>query len=265
MIVKYCHNEHNCLKGSKLLIGNLEKYRSIENEALRDKGEGTFNFDIEFLEGVKVSSAWANLIFGGAIGFGDSPGIRFPGSFNSNIKDCNIEYVSGDTVSFRHASASISYKVLNSFIFCTSMAEDDPMGSCPFPEYDDCWKVGVDKRSLDQFSARVGNLLLQQLTPSNFTGKLDNFSLSELKRISINIQHGPVKYINRSLKITADMANKFDEIMGTYLNVEFTKPAEPFQKEKEYRFVFKTIVDDFLIEASPQDVFLDLNSLSSKQ
>lgn len=264
MIVKFCRKDHNCLKGSKLLIGNLEKYRTIEDAALRDEGEGTFDFSIELFEGVKVPSAWANLIFGGSIGFGSGTALRVPSSFNAYIDRCDIEYVADDIVSFRYASAKISYKAMNTFVFCTSQVEGDPMQNCPFPEYDDNWRVGINKSDLDSFSARVGNLLLQQLTEKNFTNKLRNLSLSELKRLGINIQHGPVKYVDRYLKITQQKSGQFEEIMQTYLSTAFTKPKEPFSKEREYRFLFSPYVDNQLLEASSDDVLLDINALTSR-
>lgn len=264
MLVKYCNSEHNSMRGSKLLIGNLEKYRKIENDGLRDDGEGQFDFSIEFLEGARISSAWANLIFNGAIGFGDAPSIRLPGKFSAHIENMKIRRVEMDAVSFEYAKAKISYEVLNPFVFCCSDVNDSSMENCPFDFYDDSWTVAGNSGGADNFAVRVANMLMQQITLDNLDIAPNILTLNHLKRIGLNVMHRPVSYIERDLKITPDLAENFDHIMEAHLNIPFCKP-EKYAPEREYRFLFTPVIDGRSIPVKNLDVFLDLNGLTAPQ
>lgn len=263
MYVKCCSAQHNALKGAKLLVGNLEKYRDIENHELVDKGEGTFSFAIEFLKGAKIPIAWANFLFQGAMGFGNTSGtIRLPGKFHTYIDKVEVNQVGLDFVEFDYAKVDIIYTAPNTYIFCVSVIEQDPMQSKPFPSYDDFWIVGRNAQDLTQFSNRVGSLLLTQLKGTNIDGGISNLSLAEASRIEINIRHGPVKYVQRNLVFSHETPESFNEVISRYLDVPFCKPSS-FSEEREYRFIFAPIVGNRLLVPRKEDVLLDLHVLTA--
>lgn len=263
MIVKYCNQEHNAHRGAKLLVGNLEKYRDIENAELADSGEGTFQFTIEFLEGAELSAEWANLLFQGAIGFGEvRNAIRVPGGVTVHAEDLRIERVLADRVIFEHAKAQIQYSSPNAFVFCTSMSEGDPLSTCPFRGYDDYWNVGADQASLNQFGSRVGGAILQQAALDYIDVKLTSVRLSDMKNMTLDVRHGPVKYVDRKLVITKDTPQDADHILNTYFDVPFCKPKS-YSPEKEYRFVFTLHDGNRIYPIKKKDLYLDLNLLTS--
>jgi hypothetical protein len=262
MIVKYCHEEHNCLKGSKLLIGNTYKYRSIENDELRDDGEGTFDFSIEILEGATLPTQWANLIFQGIIAFGNAPPIRFPGRFDAHIESVEIDAVRENDIVFKHAKANIKFSDLNKFVFCTSSVELDPMAERPFQQYNDFWVVGQSQDQLDNFAGRIASALLHQMKFQNLKMQLTDKRVADFKNLVINVEHRKVEYVERNLVINKELIGNFDAIIRTYLSSSFVK-TKNFSREREYRFVFSPIINNQIIEVSNTDVLLDLNLLTA--
>lgn len=263
MIVKYCKPEHNAHSGSRLLVGNLEKYKNIENDELVDSGEGTFKFSIEFLEGAELSTDWANLLFQGQFSFGDTPtNIRFPGRIAVHVEDIRIAYVSADRVVFEHAKAEIEYSAPNALIFCTSISEGDPRTTCPFEGYSDYWRIGADQISLDQFAGRLGSAILQQMCLDSIDSDISNFRISDLKNLNLNVRHDRVKYVDRNLVIEKDTPQDAGKLIETYLDVPFCKPKS-YSPEREYRFVFTLHNGNRIFPVKNKDLFLDLNLLTA--
>ena len=263
MIVKYCNQEHNAHNGAKLLIGNLEKYKDIENAELADAGEGTFQFTIEFLEGAELSAEWADWLFQGLFDFTNSHNaIRLPGRVALHTEYLQIKKVLPDRVIFDHAKAQIKYSSPNAFMFCTSMSGGDPLSTCPFKGYDDYWNVGDDQVSLKQFARRIGDAILQQAPLDYIDAMLSDIRLAEMKNMDLDIRYGPVKYVDRDLIITKDTHQDVGQIIRTYLDVPFCKPIS-YSAEKEYRFVFTLNDGNRIFPVKKKDLFLDLNLLTS--
>lgn len=260
-IVKYCNSAHNVYKGSKLLIGNLNKYRSIEKAELLDASEGMFDFVIDISEGVSVPNAWANLIFQGSIGFGNvSSSIRLPGQFSTFIESVDIERIGGAETIFRHARAKISYETLNSFIFCCSNIVGEPEQFKPFNIYDDWWEVGNSNSSIDEFAFKVANLILNQAGLASISDNLTQVPIAAIKKLGINVRHGPVNYRPRELIITKDSPVDFAGLIQSYLDVPFCKP-DSFSGEREYRFLFTPVIGNQSLSALDTDLLLDVNSI----
>lgn len=260
-IIKFCKKEHNVFNGGKLLIGNLEKYRSIENDELVDGGEGTFEFQIEFLDGAVISAEWANLIFQGLIGFGDTgKSVRLPGHVSAHVEELNINHVLGDKVDFKYARAKIQYTYPNAFLFCASMAQNESKEENPFEQYDDSWVVGSDQNTLNAFSARIGRLIIEQALGRHIARSTENLSFAMLKDLGVQIRHGPVQYVDRLLKITEETDQNFDNLIQQYLDVPFCKTKD-YQNEKEYRFMFVPTAVDRLLTVENLDLFLEMHTL----
>lgn len=261
-LIKFCREPHLPRQSNSLLIGNLEKFRDLENKEIEDAGEGTFDFSIEFSKGATIPTAWANLIFQGSFAFGDtSNSIRLPGSISAFAEYLDIEKVSGGEVTFREARATINYSSLNSFLFCCSIGHtSDPMEENPFEGYDSCWQVADSDSSLHDFSQRVASLIHQQVTLENLEGRLDGLQLAKLGQFSVQLRHGPVNYMPRELCITQETEKDFDKLVGTYLNTPFCKPLS-YSSEREYRFLFSITVGDRAISVKNKDLLLELNTL----
>nr|MBG3150490.1 hypothetical protein [Proteus mirabilis] len=255
-LFKYCDKKYNLMSGSTLRLGALHHFRKIENNSLRDEKEGTFTIQIDFSDGIVLPTKVANLFFQSGIRFGDTsePPPHFPGSVSMHIDKVEIDHVMSNGVKFKSAKVTIERSGLDSYIFCCSMNPTKPQS---FSKYNDHWKISNDK--IEQFGIKTSQLMLEQLKLSdlNFAPN-SNRSLSNFG-FSIQLQHRPIKYIDRVLHITQNKLPSYDDFIDLITNIDFYKPSK-FKDEMEYRYKF--IVHDNEQIYIPSKDFIDLNTSS---
>lgn len=261
--VKFCESQHNALNGSSILIGNLQKYREIEKAEIVDDGEGGFDFIVDISGGAVVPNSWANLIFQGAIGFGDGEAVRVPGRVSAHIDSLHIEYTGEHETAFEHARAKIRYDCPNAFLFCTSMVAGDPKDENQFSSYDDFWEVAQGQGDQNRFATKLGQMIFATASAAYLESDLSHFSLAELQNMAIDVRHGPVHYVDREFLITKKTDQNFEMMIKKYLDVPFCKPVS-YSKEKEYRFLFTPRLGDQIVPVKNKDLFVEVNVLKQK-
>ncbi|HHR6466251.1 TPA: hypothetical protein ACS78B_003756 [Providencia alcalifaciens] len=253
-LFKYCDKKYNVMSGSTLRLGALHHFRKIENDSLRDEKEGTFTIQIDFSDGIILPTKIANLFFQSMIGFGDTsePIPRFNGSVSMHADKVEIDHVMAHEVKFKSAKVTIERSGLDSYIFCCSM---NPVKPQSFSGYNDHWKISNDK--IEQFGIKTAQLVLEQLKLADFNFfPARNGSLSEFG-FSVNLEHRPIKYIDRVLHITQNNLPSYEEFIDLIANMDFYKPSK-FKDEMEYRYKF--IIHDNGRIYTPQKDFIDLNT-----
>ncbi|MBN8293777.1 hypothetical protein JI664_17530 [Rhodobacter sp. NTK016B] len=251
------------MRGSKLLIGSIQKYQDIEDDGLVDSGEGTYSFVVDFPEPIEIPNKWANTLFSGALSFGSSrERFHFPGRFSSTVKDVFIDRVGESFTRLKHARAEVSYQALNALIFCASEVEGDPSASNPFADYDDFWVVARTEEETQKIGIRIAEAILKQIKVSSFVAHINSLTLKELQDVTVNLKHGRVQYLDRRFSFTSRTPQDFDSLMGRYLFVPFSKPPT-YCNEKEYRFLFEVTCRGRILEVKKEDLFLDLNLLTA--
>ncbi len=259
MLIKFCKPEHNIHKGAKLRVGTLFGYRSIENSELQDEAEGLYEFTIEFPEEITLDRRWANLLFQGAIGFGDTHDIpRFPGSFSVDITKMHQVRQTADSVVVKDTVVKIHRSVNNCLIFCMSIF--DKPDAKPFKNYEDHW--AFPEASANEFARRLGSLIFQQAKVSFFDDSiLEKHSLATVSRLSLNVQHKKVSYRDRHMRITEHSKPTYEELLNSLIDIPFFKP-DRFSPEKEYRFVFELNDGHTLFAPKRDELLLTLNPFS---
>lgn len=253
-LFKYCDKKYNLMSGSTLRLSALHHFRKIENNSLRDEKEGTFTIQIDFSDGIVLPTKVANLFFQSGIRFGDTsePPPSFPGSVSMHIDKVEIDHVMSHGVKFKSAKVTIERSGLNNYIFCCSMNPTKPQS---FSEYNDYWKISKDK--IDLFGIKTSQLILKQLKLADFNFFPDrNRPLSEFG-FSVQLQHRPIKYIDRVMHITQNNLPSYNEFIDLIENIDFYKPSK-FKDEMEYRYKF-IIHEKGKIYLPPKD-FIDLNA-----
>ncbi|WLI08346.1 hypothetical protein PSH66_08455 [Pseudomonas sp. FP597] len=218
VFAKFCAQKYNIKSGCNTVrLGTLYGYRTIENELLRDNGEGTFSYVLEFPTYLEASPQWlASFEFGGGgrVHIGDMQ------VANGNIKVKNLN-VSGST----H----------NCWIYCISKSVESA-GSIT-DAHADKWTIAADK--LSGFANYIGSVLWSELTfqdlPPNLTEK---YSLQEIQqRLSLNVEIKEVEYVDRFVLVKDPKEFGVSDIEELRDKVAFIKPVK-FKDEQEVRIAF---------------------------
>lgn len=257
-LIKFCKPEHNIHRGAKLQLGTLYGYRSIEDPAIRDEAEGTFEFNIEFPEEIELDRQWCNLLFQGTFAFGQANDIpRFQGGFSTHVERLHMVRQNADSVVLRDTLVKITRNMNNSFIFCMSLMDD--IQKRPFDDYEDNWAFSEHKAN--EFSRRLGGLIFNQAKLNDFDDVISKIhSPATASRLNLNVKHQKVTYRNRNLQINPANKPSFHELVEVLSNIEFLKP-ESFQHENEYRFVFELNDGQSIFTPKSKSLLLTLNPL----
>jgi hypothetical protein len=257
-LIKFCNPDHNIRRGSKLKLGTLHGYRAIEEPELRDQAEGKYEFTVEFPENIALDRRWTNLLFQGAIGFGDLGDIpRFPGSYSTHMEKMHIVRYEGESVVVRDTIVRIKRSVPNCLIFCMSLFETAEEN--PFEQYADHWAFPEQKAN--EFSQRLAALIFQQAKLSFFEDSIaEKHSPATIQSLSLAVRHKKVIYRDRQLRITEQSKPTYEELIDILSNIAFFKPQH-FAKEREYRFVFELNDGKAILPAKTKELLLTLNPL----
>lgn len=207
--IKYCKDEHNIAKGCLTLqLGTLQYYRELDKSfTIADPDEGIFSAIVRDYDPSKTP---------------DKKMSKFI-PINAIIR--NIE---------------IRHTFPNSYIFCISQeTKKDPseIAKSFSPTYNSYYKI----LDIDKFAVKIANLLLENITLSNFTKETKNnltgFTLNEFKEIGVNLQKRFVTYCDSKDEIvTESKFYKDSENLDPNSRILFTKGSK-FQEEREYRIV----------------------------
>lgn len=257
-LVKFCESKDNVRRGAKLLLGNLRKYRKIDYKDLRDAGEGTYSFLINFNGEVRLRKDLFNTLFHGNMSFGNQRiSIPFAMDTVAIVKRMTLIREEEEFVVVRDASVEIRMDFPNRLIFCMSKVEGD-IGN-PFSGYDDHWDF--DFSQANNFADRLSRLVAAQFPLGGLDVPGINFApLSKLYQIRVVPSHKPVIYADRELNFTnADIPSP-ETLVSKYFDACFVKPTS-YSGDFEYRFVIDLILDGMVLSVKEQDLFLNLNSL----
>jgi hypothetical protein len=257
-LYKFCKPEHNAIRSHQLLVGSLQYYRSIENEEIADKGEGSYKFNIQFSDQIKIDIEIANLLFDGAIGYGNNHNFRIPGSFSAHVKHLEIGSVSDDFVIINKAEVQIDRVFPNIFIFCMSIQPENSKN--PFQGYSDEWSIPI--QNANEFARIISMLIQENIRFSDIGHQItENNPISSLNRIQVAWQHKPVIYRDRDIIYNKDNLYNKDSLIETVINIPFVKPKK-FSSENEYRFAFQIQDGTHVFPPISERIFLPLNHLN---
>lgn len=238
---KFCPSEFNVSKGCNTVrVGTLHDFRTIENENLRDEGEGTFSYKVEFPALTKVSPDWL-----AAFSFQGQASVRVGHLENRGsdlmIKDFTMEG-SGH----------------NCWIYCMSLSSD-AAGDIS-KTHQDKWSVPADK--FPEFANYLGALLWESIEVADLPEEIVRCnSLQDIhKRLKLEIEFRTVDYKERVLYIQKESDLPIQQIQALERTMAFIKPVD-FALEREVRIAFWVSFDNKLISISNNPKFLSLRPI----
>lgn len=202
MFYKYCRKEHNIKEGcQKIHIGTLEYYKELDPDfSIADKNEGSYEYDIDNYDPKKVPQE--DRLLGGI-----------------HLIDINL-----------------IHNFPNCYIFSLSQRPPNKDGDDErlFAEdYDSYYQI----KNVNRFGEKIVQLLYQHIGLNNFKKEvlINKFTLKEFKEILIYMQHYPVEYVEKKIKVN-EQNNA--SVPGPTINNLVFKKDKKYSHEKEYRIVF---------------------------
>lgn len=204
-------------------FGTLFDFRTEEDEKLRDEGEGTFSYSIEFPELTKVSTEWLGAFE-----------VESGGSFHIG----EMKFDNGETFV---KNISLSGSCHNCWIYCVSKSTETA-GSIT-DTHQDKWLIPLEE--FQSFANYLGTLLWNEVRyadlPNDITSK---FSVQEVhNRLAMTIETREIDYVSRSVLISKEEDLPISEIPRLRDGIAFIKPSS-FQKENEVRIAFWLTFDN---------------------
>lgn len=235
---KFCDPKYNIRTGCNTIrLGTLYGYRTIEDEKLRDDGEGTFSYSLEFPDFVAASPEWLSAfeVEGGGIGkFGD------------------VRVVNGR---MEVKSVSLSGSTHNGWIFCMSKSTGKAGGVTD--THQDKWTIPADK--VMGFANYIGGLLFNDLTYQDLPADLTNrYSVQEIQqRLGMHFDVKDIEYVDRFVLVGREEDLQVSEIESLRNRVAFIKPVK-FKEEQEVRIAFWLTFDNKKISIVDKPKFINL-------
>lgn len=217
-LAKFCPPEFNIKKGCNTIrIGTLYDYRTIENEKLRDAGEGTFTYSINFPKKTRVSNEWISAF-------------QVDNNGSVHIGDMTIL---GD--GFLVKNITLSGSSHNCWIFCVSKSNESAGNVSQ--THEDKWLIPHEKINL--LRDYLGSLLWSSVTAKDIPAHiLENRSLLEIQQnLGLYAEVRDVEYAERSITIADESELPADQIPHLRNSIPFIKP-KIFEHEMELRFIF---------------------------
>lgn len=240
-LAKFCPAEFNIRKGCNTVrLGTLFNYRTEEDEKLRDEGEGTFSYSIEFPVPTRVSPDWISEFE-----------VEDGGDFSVGYLEIREEGVLVKDVSLSGSSH-------NCWIYCLSKSTE--YAGNITDTHQDKWLLPLDK--LQPFANYLGALLWSDLKCADLPDYIaSQFSLQEIhQRLSLKIQVKEVEYIQRVLVIEKEEDLPVDQISLLRDRIPFMKPVK-FAGENEVRIAFWLMFDDKKISIKNNNKILGLRAI----
>lgn len=237
-LAKFCDPKYNIRTGCNTIrLGTLYGYRTIEDEKLRDDGEGTFSYSLEFPDFVAASPQWLSAfeVEGGGIGKLES-----------------MRMVNGRV---EVKSVSLSGSTHNCWIFCISKSTESA-GSVT-EAHQDKWTIPVEK--IMGFGNYIGGLLFNDLTYQDLPAELTNkYGIQDIqRRLGVFVELREVEYVDRFVVIGREDELQVSEIEALRDKVAFIKPVS-FSEEQEVRIAFWLTFDNKKISIVDKPKFINL-------
>lgn len=242
-LAKFCPPEFNILKGCNTIrLGTLFDFRNEENEKLRDDGEGTFSYSIDFPRLTKVSSDWLeafNIDGEGNVDIGHME-IRSDGYYVKNI--------------------TLSGSSHNCWIYCISKSIKSAGNISD--THQENWQIPSEK--LQELSAYIASLLFDSLTVSDLPDYIqERYGIKEImQRLSLKTEIREIDYNVRSRLINKEEDISIPEIYEIKDSVAFMKPKS-FEPEQEVRIAFWLCFDNQKISIVNKPKILNLRPIDS--
>ncbi|WP_152416360.1 hypothetical protein [Pseudomonas sp. PAMC 26793] len=238
---KFCDPKYNIKSGCNTVrLGTLYGYRTIENEKLRDEGEGTFSYSLNFPDYVAPSPQWLSAfeVEGGGV---------------AEIGDIRI--VNGRV---EVKSVSLSGSTHNCWIYCISKSSESA-GSVT-DTHEDKWTIAAEK--LAAFANHLGAILWSELTvrdlPDDLTGK---YGLQEIQqRLGLFIETRDIEYVDRFVVIGGEEELQVSHVETLRDRVAFIKP-EVFKDEQEVRIAYWLTFDGKKISIVDNPKYISLRPI----
>lgn len=217
-LYKFCPAEYDITNGCNTIrFGTLYDYRTIEDELLRDEGEGKFSYKLAFPELTKVSNEWIS-------------SIEMDGSGNISIDQLAMTndgtYIKGvDLTGSSH----------NCWIFCVSRSAESAGNISEAHQH----KWAIPGENIAEFAANLSILIRSEIKYSDLPPELvNNHSIATIQQgIGIQTEFREVIYGNRELHIASETELPIKDMEKIRAEIPFTKP-EKFKLENEFRFAF---------------------------
>ncbi|HHP1029511.1 hypothetical protein ACQJ1L_05715 [Klebsiella quasipneumoniae subsp. similipneumoniae] len=242
-LAKFCPPEFNVLKGCNTIrLGTLFDFRREENEKLRDAGEGTFSYSIEFPVLTKVSKEWI-----GAFQIDDGGQIRI-GEMQINNGDFLIRDI------------NISGSSHNCWVYCISKSIKSAGNITE--THQDSWLIPSEK--LQKLSEYLASLLFDSLTFADLPTYIKSqYGLKEIShRLSLRTEIREIEYNERSRKIEKEEDLPISLIHEIRDGLAFVKPKS-FENEQEVRIAFWLYFDNQKISIENNTKILKLRPIDS--
>ncbi len=241
MFAKFCPPEFNIRNGCNTVrIGTLFDFRTEEDEKLRDEGEGTFSYLVEFPVLTKVSREWIEAFEV------DGDGRGFIGE---------MEMRNGEVLIKNINLAGSSH---NCWIYCLSKSTE-AAGNIS-DTHQDKWVIPSEK--LQPLAGYLANLLWSEISYSDLPEYLTNkFSMQEIsQRLSLSVDVKEIDYGHRSVTILKEEDFPVSQILAIRDSIAFIKP-KMFVKESEIRIAFWLLFDGKKISIQNKPKIINLRPI----
>lgn len=241
-LFKFCDPKHNIVSGCNTIrLGTLWGFRSEEDDFLRDRGEGEFEYKIKFPKPTQVSSAWLSEF---SADVGERLSIK---GFGANNGIYEIE------------SASLRGSFSNSWIFCLSRSQS-AAGNIS-RAYNDKWMI--EGKNINKFSQYVAGLLFESIRISDLPETLlRDYSIKEIyEGISLDFQMRAVQYVDRFIEINSEEDLPVQRLREIKQNIPFMKP-KIFSEEQEFRIVYSLFFKEARISITDSPKLLQLRKIN---
>lgn len=214
--VKYCKKEHNIQLDCKTIqIGTLHYYRDMDPDfAIADPNEGEETVLIGNYDSAEASPEAKTLL--------------------------NQDRFCDDTSRVVINNSVIRNSFPNSLIFCVSQ---DPGKNYPEEahryknDYDSYYLIG----NINSFVEKLANIIVENFKTNwfheDFRPQLDQFTVSDYKRLGLQWQHKEITYVEKTTIIQESKVFQKQINQDPFERIVFTKDKK-FRKDKEYRFMF---------------------------
>lgn len=241
-LVKYCEEKYNIMKGCQTIrLGTLHEYRNIENQLLRDEGEGKFHFGFHFKKGVQIPDGWLNFLQ------------SMPGSDTGEFKGGSKIGPEGIFV----GEYNVELQSHNQWIYCLSSDTNDTAGSIS-ENYADCWFL--KRGALQSFAEYIREEIAKSLTLEDLSEEHYQLRLSELQNIWVGYSCSAIEYTKRSKLVKEFSSFDEEEIKRQVLSIPFKKPQR-FSEEKEIRICFTLHLGGQIIGISDKPKIINLRPI----
>lgn len=257
-LIKSCRAEHNIFNNSRLLIGNLDAYRTSEDIDIADNFEARFDLSINFPTPTKVSSFWLSTILNGAMSVSERMhppiGVDYTagGGFSIELSNQIYSIIQG-RIDFR-------YNLSNCYIFCMSDISifDHSISS----GYNSFWTI--DEKNIERFGQQCANQIKKNFRLSDINrSRPPIINNSHLDKIKVRWTVKPVEYISGTfINISDENQLPIDRFFSILEETPFRKRIE-YSPECEVRFVFRPYIYDYPISVANKRLFLKSMNLKN--